>query len=93
LLQGLKKFLPEPESPTLPPESRSAVDPAETHAAAEHLAKLLSDFDSGAVEFIEDNRAALRPLFPGAAWTELEKLVQNYDFAGAETLLSHHRHF
>ena len=93
LLEGLEKFLPEPESPTLPQESRSAVDPAEIHAAAEQLAKLLSDFDSSAVEFIEANRATLSSLFPGGAWTELEKLIQNYDFARAETLLSHHRHF
>jgi two-component system sensor histidine kinase/response regulator len=88
LLEGLKKFLPETETAktalvTLPP-----VDPAETRAAAEQLAKLLADFDSGAVEFIETNRATLSPLFPGAAWADFEKLVQNYDFSGAETLLA-----
>ncbi len=62
--------------------------PRETRAAAEQLAKLLADFDSGAVEFIEANRAALGPLFPGEALAEFEKLVQNYDFAGAETQLA-----
>ncbi len=88
LLEGLKKFLPAPASPTLPPDSHSAVDPAETRAAAGQLAKLLSDFDSGAVEFIESHRAALSPLFPGAVLADFEKLVENYDFAGAETLLA-----
>jgi signal transduction histidine kinase/CheY-like chemotaxis protein/HPt (histidine-containing phosphotransfer) domain-containing protein/HAMP domain-containing protein len=90
LLEGLRKFLPAPESPTPPPESHSAVDPAEASAAAEQLAKLLSDFDSGAVEFIEANRSALAPLFPGTAFVEFRNLVQNYDFAGAASLLSLH---
>jgi hypothetical protein len=92
LLEGLKKFLPAPESPTPPPESHATVDPAETSAAAEQLAKLLSDFDSSALEFIAANRAALIPLFPGSGLADFEKLVENYDFAGAEALLKLQTH-
>ncbi len=92
LLESLQKFLPTPESAPPAEDSITAVDPAETRAAAEDLAQLLSDFDSGAVEFIAANRAALSPLFPESGLAELEKLVQNYDFAGAGTLLNLHGH-
>jgi two-component system sensor histidine kinase/response regulator len=88
LLEDLKKYLPAPESATLPPQSHSPVDPAETRAAAEQLAQLLANFDSGAVEFIEAKRAALSPLFSATRLAEFEKLVQNYDFATAETTLT-----
>lgn len=92
LLEGLRKFLPAPESPAPPPESHTAVDPAETSAAADQLAKLLSDFDSSASEFIAANRPALSPLFRGSGLVEFEKLVENYDFAGAEALLKLQAH-
>ena len=91
LLEDLKRFLPEPGTATAPSVPQPPVEPAATQAAAEELARLLSDFDSGAVEFIEENRAALGPVFHGEAFAEFEKLVQNYDFAGAESLLSLHR--
>ena len=85
LLEDLRKFLPAPDSPGLPPESSThpPVDPAQTRSAAGHLAQLLSDFDSAAVEFIAANHAALMPLFPGAAWQPFDHLVQNYAFAEA----------
>ena len=67
--------------PTAPP------DPAQTREAAAQLAKLLSEFDPGAAEFIEANQAALRPLFPGEAWAQFEKLVQGYAFADAQAQL------
>jgi two-component system sensor histidine kinase/response regulator len=86
LLDGLEKILPESATPA--PEILSPADPAETRAAAESLAKLLADFDSAAVEYIETNRAPLTPLFPGESWSDFEKLVQNYDFAGAESQLA-----
>jgi signal transduction histidine kinase/CheY-like chemotaxis protein len=88
LLDELKKNLPELQSAKAVLEITAPVDPAETHAAAESLAKLLADFDSAAVEYIETNRAALTPLFPGESWSVFEKLVQNYDFAGAESQLT-----
>jgi signal transduction histidine kinase/DNA-binding response OmpR family regulator/HPt (histidine-containing phosphotransfer) domain-containing protein len=88
LLAGLKKILPAPESTKPAVDSLAPVDPAETRAAAEQLAKLLSDFDSGAVEFLDANRSALSSLFPSPAFAEFEKLVQNYDFSGAETQLT-----
>jgi len=39
------------------------------------------------VEFIESNRAALLPLFPGESWAQFEKLVQGYAFADAQARL------
>ena len=42
---------------------------------------------SRALEFIEANQAALRPLFPGDAWPQFEKLVQGYAFADAQAQL------
>ena len=61
--------------------------PAQARAAAEQLTKLLSEFDSGAVEFIEANHAALSSLFPGDSWPQFDKLVQGYAFADAQTQL------
>jgi two-component system sensor histidine kinase/response regulator len=92
LLESLRISLPEPESPKAAPVSEAPADPAATRAAADQLTQLLADFDSGAVEFIEANRAALSPLFPGDAWAGFEQLVQNYAFADAETTLSQALH-
>ena len=88
LLEQLRNFLPSPETSKPSPVSHSPADPAQTRAAAEQLAQLLADFDSGAVEFIEANQAALSPLLPGDAWVEFEKLVQNYAFNDAEARLA-----
>ena len=87
LLARLRNSLPSPE-PTVPlPTSTAPADPAQTRAAAAQLTKLLSEFDPGAVEFIEANQAALRPLFPGDTWPQFEKLVQGYAFADAQAQL------
>ena len=88
LLEGLRSWLPAPDSVSLSPVAVVVVDPSHTCGVAEQLAKLLSDFDSGAVEFIEGNRAALAPLFPGGAAVTFTQLVQNYDFPGAEAQLA-----
>jgi two-component system, sensor histidine kinase and response regulator len=63
------------------------VDPAQVRAAGEQLKKLISEFDPGAVEFIESNRPALQPLFPGPELEAFEKLVQGYAFSEAQTSL------
>jgi len=63
------------------------VDPAQSRAAATQLAKLLSEFDPGAADFIEANHGVLRPLFPGDAWPQFENLVQSYAFADAQARL------
>ncbi|HEX7262436.1 MAG TPA: hypothetical protein VF258_11580, partial [Luteolibacter sp.] len=88
LLERLRNSLPsaEPTESLLP--LPTLADPGQTRAAAERLAQLLDDFDSGAVEFIEENQAALSPLFPGEAWAEFQKLVQNYAFADAEARMA-----
>ncbi len=63
------------------------VDPVKTREAAARLTGLLSEFDPGAGDFIEENSTVLQPLFPGAHWGEFEKLVQGYGFAAAQAQL------
>ncbi|HEY6565286.1 MAG TPA: hypothetical protein VIY86_12360, partial [Pirellulaceae bacterium] len=63
------------------------VDPAKSQEIAVQLYKLLSEFDPGASDFIETNRAALQPLFHGGTWAEFEKLVEGYSFADAQAQL------
>jgi two-component system sensor histidine kinase/response regulator len=87
LLAQLRNVLPSPE-PTTPVETvHLPADPAQTRAAAAELARLLSEFDPGAGEFIAANRSALNPLFPGPAWSEFEKLVEAYAFDDAQSRL------
>jgi len=59
------------------------------YAAAVKLTGLLGEFDPGAEDFIEANRAALQPLFPDEGWSALEELVQGYAFAEAQAMLEH----
>ncbi|MHC1768944.1 MAG: response regulator [Verrucomicrobiia bacterium] len=62
-------------------------DPAKVREAAARLTSLLSEFDPGGVDFIETNRAALRPLFADEAWNQFELLIQSYAFADAQAQL------
>jgi two-component system sensor histidine kinase/response regulator len=84
------RMVPPPPAPA-EPVAPEPVDPGVTGVAAEELAKLLADFDPGAVEFIEANSAALRPLFAGAAWPEFRGLVADYAFPAAEARLAEAR--
>ena len=77
----------EPLTPALASTPPPPADPAQLRAAATQLTKLLSEFDPGAVEFIESNQATLRSLFNGDTWLQFEKLVQNYAFADAQAQL------
>jgi two-component system sensor histidine kinase/response regulator len=84
LRAALKSTVAEnPAQPNAPVRS----DPAQSRAAATQLTRLLSEFDPGAADFIEANREALYPLFPGEAWPQFEKLVQSYAFADAQAQL------
>ena len=87
LLKRLQTSLPSPEATVPPPSIAPAAEPAQARAAAAQLTRLLSEFDAGAVEFIEANESMLRPLFPGDAWPRFEKLVQDYAFAEAQARL------
>jgi two-component system sensor histidine kinase/response regulator len=87
LLAQLRNVLPSPAPNTALPTTHPAVDPAQSRVAAEQLTKLLSEFDPGAVDFLEANQAALRSSFPGDAWPQFEKLVQGYVFADAQSQL------
>jgi two-component system, sensor histidine kinase and response regulator len=77
-------MISETPAPTATP---AAANPAQSREAATKLSKLLSEFDPGAVDFIEANQAALRPLFAGDAWPKFEKLAQGYAFADAQAQL------
>jgi hypothetical protein len=64
-----------------------ASDPAHIRAVAEQLRKLLTDFDTSAVAFTEENQACLRPAFDAATWDEFLRLIQGFAFADAQALL------
>ena len=86
-MAGLKSALGSSASEAVAPASATSVDPAQAREAAAQLAKLLSEFDPGAADFIAANQAALSPLFADGTWAEFEKHVQNYSFAEAQTQL------
>ena len=88
LIAQLKSALDSPltETSASVPAS-SPVSPAQSREAAAQLIKLLSEFDPGAADFIEANRATLQPLFADGAWTDFEKLVQGYSFGDAQARL------
>ena len=75
-----------PETPK-PPATNRAVDPVESREAAVKLTTLLSDMDPAAIEHMETNHAALRPLFADAEWLAFEELVRGYAFADAHAQL------
>jgi len=88
LLTGLVNLSgSEPAETTVAPPA-AQMDPAQVRAAAKELAKLLSEFDAGAADFLEKNRSALLPLFSGDTWKAFEKLVQAYAFSDAEAELA-----
>jgi signal transduction histidine kinase/DNA-binding response OmpR family regulator/HAMP domain-containing protein len=66
---------------------RAPLDAARSREAAARLSALLADMDPGAAEYIERNRATLRPLFGDAAWSEFERLVEGYSFSDAQARL------
>lgn len=70
-----------------PVRAMRPIGSAQVRDAATELTKLLSEFDSSAVEFIDGNHAALRSLFTNQKWIQFEKSVQNYAFADAQALL------
>jgi signal transduction histidine kinase/DNA-binding response OmpR family regulator/HPt (histidine-containing phosphotransfer) domain-containing protein len=65
----------------------AAADPAQSRQAAAQLARLLTESDPMAAEFVAANRATLRPLFASETWPQFEKLVQDYSFADAQQKL------
>ena len=65
----------------------SVASPEQSREAGAKLIKLLSEFDPGAADFIEENRAALHLLFNDGKWPQFEGLVQGYAFADAQPQL------
>jgi signal transduction histidine kinase/DNA-binding response OmpR family regulator len=62
-------------------------DPVQSREAAAQLARLLTESDPMATDFLAANRATLRPLFADETWPQFEKLVQDYSFADAQQKL------
>jgi CheY-like chemotaxis protein len=88
LLAQLGATLGDPTAAVEPTPSPAApADPAATCAAASRLAALLTEFDAGAVDFLENNQAALRPLFNGKDWKTFQDLANGYAFSDALALL------
>jgi PAS domain S-box-containing protein len=86
-IASLKAQLELTTAPVSALATATVADPAQSREAAAQLTRLLSEFDSGAADFMETNSAALCPLFSGDRWTEFEKLVQGYAFSDAQALL------
>src|SRR5262249_25235611 len=65
----------------------AAVDITQARKTATQLLKLLTEFDPGAVDFLETNQAVLRVLFTAEAWEQLRKQVQIYAFQECRALV------
>jgi two-component system sensor histidine kinase/response regulator len=85
LLAQLSAALAPPAA--APAAPAAPADPAASRAAAVSLGSLLSEFDAGAVDFMEKNEAALRPLFGDATWTAFRDHINGYAFGDALALL------
>ncbi|HEV8541175.1 MAG TPA: response regulator, partial [Verrucomicrobiae bacterium] len=58
---------------------------------ADRLLALLSEFDPGAVDFLEQNQDVLRPMFKDDAWREFGNFVRDYAFPQAQACLEQAR--
>jgi two-component system sensor histidine kinase/response regulator len=87
LIGQLRTALIAPSSETSVQATAVPVDPAKSREVVARLTGLLSEFDAGAVDFIETNQAVLRPLFAGETWAQFESLVQSYAFPDARAQL------
>jgi len=75
------------ESSKAPVMSAGPVDVTQSREAAARLRALLSELDPAAIEWLESNHAALRPVFADAEWPAFEDLVRGYAFADAQARL------
>jgi hypothetical protein len=64
-----------------------SIDPSAARDAAARLAHLLSEFDPTAADFLDENQAALRPLFTEPAWPKFQEHVRGYAFDDAREAL------
>jgi two-component system, sensor histidine kinase and response regulator len=71
------------------PTAVAPLDPAKSREAAAQLTSLLSEFDPGAVDFVEANQAVLQPLFTKETWPQFQTAIQSYAFTDAQGLLDH----
>jgi two-component system sensor histidine kinase/response regulator len=87
LVEQLQRATAQPVAAAEAVSSEPLVDEAKACAAAEQLLKLLSEFDPGAVEFIEEHGTFLRSLCTADVWDQLQKQVQAYEFAESQVLV------
>jgi two-component system, sensor histidine kinase and response regulator len=69
------------------PSASVSIDPSAARDAAARLAHLLSEFDPTAADFLDENQAALRPLFTEPAWPKFQEHVRGYAFDDAREAL------
>ena len=87
LVRGLRAALEPAAAEGAQPPAALPVEPRQSLEVATRLRTLLSQFDPGAVGFLEANHAALRPLFEADDWLRFERLISAYGFADAEAEL------
>jgi two-component system sensor histidine kinase/response regulator len=63
------------------------VDPAQIKSVVEETLKQLSEFDAAVGDSFEGERAVFAAVFSEAEMARFGELLQNYDFAGAQTML------
>jgi two-component system sensor histidine kinase/response regulator len=88
LVAGVRAWMGAPTPTAAPPGTPGTADPGAARAAAERLLELLAAFDAGSPDFVAEHRDALRTLFPGPRWADLEKFVQEYAFAEARAAVA-----
>jgi len=64
-----------------------AVNAEHARELAAQLAKLLTEFDPGAADFIEANQGTLKSLFSAESWEQLTKQAQAYAFPECQALV------
>ena len=88
LVEGLRKALGTAAAEDLGPGGAEVrVEPGQARAAGQELARLLAEFDPGAVEYMEGNATALKALVGSGDWPVFEGLVRGYSLAEAQARL------
>ncbi len=74
-------------SSSQPSTPASDTDTKQTQVVVANLAKMLADFDAGAVDFTDENQTALRPIFDSMTWSQFTRHLRRFEFSDAGKLL------